>query len=219
MPSTIHDFICVVHFSDKVEVVHEEAEADDEVPVEVDVGEADDVDVDRDDDNGGIVVLSESGSSSVHGRRAPSARGGRARGVRGRVSVRALGNRGRGFLHSRGDRRAVTRVTWTTPKGYDDDDVGNILPAFQPACEPGVHLDGAHALRNSMKTAADFLNLFFTVDMINSIVSHTNSYAYIHVAAGTHTTYTRPDGSWEPTTPAEICRLIAILIYFGLVSV
>ena len=84
MPSTIQDFICVVHFSDEVEVDHEEAEADDgEVPVEVgddmDVGEADDVDEDRDDDNGGIVVPSESGSSSVRGRRAPSARGGCAR--------------------------------------------------------------------------------------------------------------------------------------------
>ena len=103
MPSTIHDFICVVHFSDEVEVDHEEAEADDgEVPVEVDVGddmdvgEADDVDEDRDDDNGGIVVLSESGSSSVRGRRAPSARGGRARGVRGRVSGRALGGAWKG---------------------------------------------------------------------------------------------------------------------------
>ena len=81
MPSTIHDFICVVHFSDEVEVDHEEAEADDgEVPVEVDVGEdmdvgeADDVDEDRDDDNGGIVVLSESGSSSVRSRRSPSAK-------------------------------------------------------------------------------------------------------------------------------------------------
>ena len=118
--------------------------------------------------------------------------------------------RGRGVPRPRCSRRTVTRVTWTTTKSYDDHDVRNKLPAFQPACEPGVHL-GAHVLRNSLKTAA--------VDMINSIVSHTNSYAYIHVAAGTHTTYTTPDGSWEPTTPAEIRRLIAILIYFGLVSV
>ena len=113
----------------------------------------------------------------------------------------------KGVPRPRGNRRTVTRVT---TKSYDDHDVRNKLAAFQPAHEPGVHL-GVHVLRNSLKTAA--------VDMINSIVSHTNSYAYIHVAAGTHTTYTTPDGSWEPTTPAEIRRLIAILIYFGLVSV
>ena len=55
--------------------------------------------------------------------------------------------------------------------------------------------------------------------MINSICNHTNSYANERIFEGTHTSYTKKDGSWEDTTPDEIRRLIALLIYFGLVRV
>ena len=55
--------------------------------------------------------------------------------------------------------------------------------------------------------------------MINNIVDHTNSYANEHICSGSHQSYTKPDGSWQDTTADEIKRLIALLIYFGLVKV
>ena len=62
-----------------------------------------------------------------------------------------------------------------------------------------------------------FFQLFFTAEMVESIVLHTNTYAYLHIAEGGYKCYTRPDGSWQETTSEEILRLIALLIYFGLV--
>ena len=54
--------------------------------------------------------------------------------------------------------------------------------------------------------------------MINNICNHTNSYAQEHIAEGTHR-YAKTDGSWQETIPDEINKLIAILVYFGLVKV
>ena len=109
-------------------------------------------------------------------------------------------------------------ATFGINKGYNDPDVNNVLPAFTPTRPPGVHF-GQPVLRNLFTTAADFFLLFFTEEMIQSLVDHTNSYAYIQIAGGTHTTYTKSDGSWQETTPDEMKRLIAVLIYFGLVRV
>ena len=53
--------------------------------------------------------------------------------------------------------------------------------------------------------------------VVDSICRH--SYAKEHIVAGTHTSYTQSNGSWKDTTPDEINRLIALLIYFGLVKV
>ena len=47
--------------------------------------------------------------------------------------------------------------------------------------------------------------------MISNICEHTNSYANQHIFQGTH--------QWQDVTPDEIKRLIALLIYFGLVKV
>ena len=55
--------------------------------------------------------------------------------------------------------------------------------------------------------------------MVRDICAHTNSYANEHIVAGSHQSYTQSDGSWKDTTPEEINRLIALLIYFGLVKV
>ena len=55
--------------------------------------------------------------------------------------------------------------------------------------------------------------------MIKSVFAHTNSYAFMRLLAGGFTTYTTGDGAWKTTTEDEINRLIAILIYFGLVRV
>lgn len=68
-------------------------------------------------------------------------------------------------------------------------------------------------------TALEFFQLFFTAQMVNNIVSHTNSYAWEHITDGTHQAYASSDGSWEETTPQEINKLMALLIYFGLVRV
>ena len=55
--------------------------------------------------------------------------------------------------------------------------------------------------------------------MISTICTHTNSYANEHIFQGTHQSYSKTDGSWQDVTPDEIKRLIALLIYFGLVKV
>lgn len=103
-------------------------------------------------------------------------------------------------------------------KSYADLDVGNNLPAFKPTRPPGVYFKPVF-LRNRMTTAAEFFHLYFTVEMIDSIVSHTNSYAYTKIAEGSCNSYTKADGSWEETTPDEINRFIGILIYFSLVKI
>ena len=55
--------------------------------------------------------------------------------------------------------------------------------------------------------------------MISNVVTHTNTYANEHIFLGTHQSYASLDGSWQDATADEIKRLIAILIYFGLVKV
>ena len=55
--------------------------------------------------------------------------------------------------------------------------------------------------------------------MVNSICQHTNSYAQLHIFEGSHQAYAQNDGSWKDVTPDEIKRVIAMLIYFGVVKV
>lgn len=55
--------------------------------------------------------------------------------------------------------------------------------------------------------------------MVNSICEHTNSYAQLRIFEGTHQAYAQSDGSWKDVTPDEINRVIAMLIYFGVVKV
>ena len=70
-----------------------------------------------------------------------------------------------------------------------------------------------------MARPIDFFRLFFTQEMVESIVSHTNANAYIRIGSGSHKSYTQKDGSCKDTTSYEIYRLIGLLIYFGLVKV
>ena len=95
-------------------------------------------------------------------------------------------------------------------------DLGHPPLPFQPTRPIGVHFR-QRLLRNAMMTAVEFFNLFFTVELINNIVTHTNSYAYEHIE--THQSYAKIDGRWQEATADDIRRLIAILIYFGLVRV
>ena len=142
----------------------------------------------------------------VLGRACGPARGGRAQ-ARG-------GRRGRGRAHGRGQLRgAAVPVLHET---CDDRDQGNPPMPFKPTHPIGVRF-GQRLLWNSMTTAVEFFNLFFTVELLNGVVTHTNSYAYQHVI--THQSYAKSDGSWQEVTEDEIKRLIAILIYFGIVRV
>lgn len=120
--------------------------------------------------------------------------------------------------HSRGAARPRNRAAAMEYQTYEDPDIGNHLPPFTPNRPTGIHF-GRPLLRHTMTKAVEFFHLFFTVEMINNICSHTNSYANEHIVAGTHRSYTQSDGSWKDTTPDEINRLIALLIYFGLVKV
>ena len=103
-------------------------------------------------------------------------------------------------------------------KSYDDPDVGNPIPPFTPSRPVGYHF-GQPLLRNTMTKAVEFFYLFFTTEMISNIVTHTNSCANEHIFLGTHQSYASSDGNWQDATADEIKRLIAILIYFGLVKV
>ena len=101
-------------------------------------------------------------------------------------------------------------------KAYDVQDVGNPPLPVKPTRPIGVHF-GQPLLRTTMTTAVEFFKLFFTAELVNNIVTHTNNYAYEHIV--THQSYAKSDGSWQEATADEITRLIAILIYFGLIRV
>ena len=76
-------------------------------------------------------------------------------------------------------------------------------------------------LGNTMVKALDLFKLHFTDDLIGDIVKHTNTYAYIKLGEenSQHRSYRESNRGWWETTPEEILRLIALLIYFGLVRV
>ena len=115
--------------------------------------------------------------------------------------------------------RGRTRTPARAPfKSYNDHDVNNPIPPFTPSRPAGIHFERPQ-LRSTMKKAVEFFNLFFTIEMINNIVAHTNSYAWEHIFSGSHQSYTSPDGSWKETTADEIKRLIALIIYMGLVKI
>ena len=149
------------------------------------------------------------------GPRAPSVvsvlgRAGRARG--GRAQARG-GRRGHGRARGGGQVRGAAVPLHET---YDVQDVGNPPLPFKPTRPIGVHFRQP-LLRTTMTTAVEFFKLFFTVELVNNIVTHTNNYAYEHIV--THQSYAKGDGSWQEATADEITRLIAILIYFGLIRV
>lgn len=98
-------------------------------------------------------------------------------------------------------------------KGYDDDDTGNEIPSFEPNREPGMHLPNDAKLTNEL----DFFQLFFSDEIIESIVRHTNTYAWLNI--GKKPSYAAADGSWTETNSEEMKRFIALLIYQGIVRV
>jgi hypothetical protein len=156
---------------------------------------------------------SPNGTSGNRGRgnRARGGRGSRARGNRAR------GGRGRGG-RGRGGRARDTGANNSSNKSYDDPDIKNTLPPFQPSRPPGTHFE-THVLRGGMTTELEFFRLFFTTEMIKSVFANTISYAFMRLVAGGFTSYTTGEGAWQTTTEDEINHLIALLIYSGLVRV
>lgn len=110
-----------------------------------------------------------------------------------------------------------------TFNSYDNEDEGNppdkfTVPPFKPSC-PQAYILNMLYLGAPWKELWNFLKLRFSAQMVNEIVDYTNSYAVEHITEGSHRTYAQPDGSWKDTTADEIYRLIALLVYFGLVEV
>ena len=62
-----------------------------------------------------------------------------------------------------------------------------------------------------------FFQLFFSVHILQDIVTHTNSYAW-GVIEGKQS-YADKSGAWTDTSPGEITNMIALILYCGLVDV
>ena len=101
-------------------------------------------------------------------------------------------------------------------EGFGDPDTRNILPDFAPHRHVGIHFD--QAFTRSMNCELEFFWLFFTKEMLQEVVAHTNTYAHIQITQKS-SSYTNKEGSWTSTNLEEIERLIAFLVYAGLVKV
>ena len=84
---------------------------------------------------------------------------------------------------------------------------------FQPSKPAGLDLPDNFVPQQEI----DFFKLFFSDDVIETIVEHTNTYADMYILRKPY--YGAPDGSWDPVTPAEIKKFIAFILYMGLVRV
>jgi len=90
------------------------------------------------------------------------------------------------------------------------------LPNFTPTRPPGLHLEVPH-FRGAMCRAVDFFKLFFTLDLMRQICDHTNAYAWMSIP--NKPSYADSQGAWTETTEEELYKLIALIIYCGLVNV
>ena len=70
-----------------------------------------------------------------------------------------------------------------------------------------------------MNCELEFFWLFFTKEMLQEVVAHTNTYARHIQITQKSSLYTNKEGSWTSTNLEEIERLIAFLVYAGLVKV
>ena len=153
-----------------------------------------------------------------------SAKGGSIKGKRsggGRATPSSVGRpQGHGSKSSSAELEGITVCSNAAPstKSYDHPDISNTLPPFQPKRPPGIHF-GTMILRDKLTTELEFFKLFFTAEIVASIATHTNTYAFSKIIEGGYTSYTKSDGSWEETNVAEVYKLIALMIYFGLVKI
>ena len=148
--------------------------------------------------------------------RAGRGRAGKGRpGTGGNVSKQRTG-RGSANNNAEGDDEEKANEGY-----YEVSDEENDLLSFTPTREPGIHFDRP-LLRGNLTNELDFFHLFLTPEMISSIVTNTNAYALQKVIdrdAGYCRAYVDKDGFWGETSCEELERLIALLIYFGMVKV
>jgi hypothetical protein len=71
--------------------------------------------------------------------------------------------------------------------------------------------------RGAMTKAVDFFQLFFTMELLNEICNHSNTYGWMNV--GNKSTYGNSEGAWEEMSFDELKKLIGLIIYFGLTNV
>ena len=208
--------ICFISAVNICVFIHFRRDEDDD-DEEDDCGRADDVFEAEALERGEYIVSRDSSSDDSRDRSPVRSQHGRGRNRGGRG--RAQGGRGRARGRRVTSRRGGSRSQESnTSKSYDDVDTNHTLPPFQPRRPIGINFD-RYVLRGGMTTELEFFHLFLTPEMIKSVVTHTNSYAYMKIVAGGHRTYTSGDGSWQATTVEEINRLIALMIYFSLVRV
>lgn len=144
-----------------------------------------------------------------------------ARRARGRtVTVRGRGRgRGGGGRRGRGGSgRGAPAGAGPLPENiteshsWDTQDTQPEIPAFTPHREPGAHFpDNFQPTRE-----LDFFQLYFSMEMIGAIVNFTNTYATMKIAD--YNSYQSEDGSWNYCTEQEMLKLIALIIYQGIVK-
>ena len=129
------------------------------------------------------------------------------------VAARGGGHGGAaGWRRAADDSDSEDEVSFQT---YDDpDDSESPVPPFEPSSTTAFKLPGYYT-KGSLARAYSFFKLFFTDNMINSIVDHTNSSAQEKPFSDLGSSYTFSDGSWQHVTANEIRRFIAILIHFA----
>ena len=68
-----------------------------------------------------------------------------------------------------------------------------------------------------MTRAVDFFHLFITAELFREICEHTNSYEWLTTSE--KSSNGDKDGAWKETNSEEIEKLIALILYCGLVKV
>lgn len=143
----------------------------------------------------------QTSSSSSCSSRSCSSIVSRARGVRARSKAGRRGpRRARGRGRSQGGGAAAQ--DYDVCLSCEDPDVENVLPPLNPSHPTGVFF-GFPLLRSTMNTAVHFLNLFFTVEMIDMIVQCTNSNVWKHIVGESFQCNALPDGKKQPLMRSE----------------
>ena len=161
--------------------------------------------------------LTRSASRDVQGTGRRVGRG-RARGARSshRTCGRGVRRGGAGVRRGRGGSGRRNRdgaVLAAPPKSWKD--IDDPPHAGHSPFVPNRPAGAQFPVGFQPKRAADFFMLFFTAEVIASIAAFTNKYAWMHVLE--NSSYACADGSWQETTPEEIVKVIAFIIFTGLV--
>ena len=90
-------------------------------------------------------------------------------------------------------------------------DITNKILDFNPNCNPGNPVPVSQQTRTTFTKLIDFLKLFFTIDVVNSIACRANAYAWKNII--NKQSYANCQGAWVETNVKEIMNFIALLIY------